>query len=57
MPVEIDSFTTEVTLVDRDTPLSARQIESIVQEVFRRLDRKTRDDDRSERAASFEPSR
>ena len=53
MPVDIESFTTEVTLVNKDSKMSASQMESLIQEIIRRLERKQRDDQRTEQNASF----
>ena len=53
MPVDIESFTTEVTLVNKDSKMSGPQMESLIQEIIRRLERKQRDDQRTEQNASF----
>lgn len=54
MPVEIDSFTTEVTLLDQSPSLTGPQMEALIQELLRRLERKQRDDKQSERNTSFD---
>jgi hypothetical protein len=53
MPVEIDSFTTEVTLTDKNSRLSGPQLEALIQEVLRRVERKQKEDQRAEHNASF----
>jgi hypothetical protein len=53
MPVEIDSFTTEVTLTDKNSRLSGPQLEALIQEVLRRVERKQKEDQRAEQNASF----
>lgn len=57
MPVEIESFTTEVTLAEPGGKLSPQQIELLIQEILRRLQRKQREDDQAERNASFNDQR
>ena len=53
MPVDIESFTTEVTLVDQAQSMSGKQLEALIQEIMRRMERKQRDDQHAERSASF----
>lgn len=54
MPIEIDSFTTDVSLVDRETALSPRQLEQIVEEVLRRLERRQREQQRAAQNSSYD---
>jgi hypothetical protein len=42
MPVDIGKVTTEVVVADGDLPLSAAQLEKLVQFVLRRLEEKRR---------------
>ncbi len=42
MPVDVGTFSTEVTLQDGDTPLSSSQVERLVQTVMQRLDQRER---------------
>ncbi len=53
MPIEVGSFSTEVTMLDRELPLSPKQIEAIVQEVARRIQKATQDEERRSQSASF----
>lgn len=54
MPVEIESFTTEVTLLDQESLLSARQMESLIQEIMRRIERAQRAEEFAKQNSSFE---
>lgn len=54
MPIDIESFTTEVTLVDGNSSTNAAQFEQLVQEVMRRIERKQRDDQKSRENSSFD---
>ena len=54
MPIDIESFTTEVTLVDGNPSTNAAQFEQLVQEVMRRIERKQRDDQKSRENSSFD---
>lgn len=54
MPIEIESFTTDVALVDRDAAMSGPQLEMLVQEIMRRIERKQKEDQRAKQNASFD---
>lgn len=54
MPVDIESFTTEVTLVDKDSKMSPQHVEQLIQEIMRRIERKQRADQQAEQNASFD---
>lgn len=54
MPIDIESFTTEVSLVDTDTQLGGPQIEQLVQEIIRRIERRQRENHQAERNAAFD---
>ena len=54
MPIDIESFTTEVTLADSNASMSAAQLEHLVQEIMRRIERKQRDDQQSRENTSFD---
>jgi len=56
MPVEIESFTTEVTLLDKNARMSSQQTEQLIQEIMRRIERKARSDEQSKQNASFDQS-
>ena len=43
MPIEVGKFTTEVTALDGDLPLTPAQTEKLVQLVLRRLEEKQRE--------------
>ncbi len=53
MPVEIQSFTTEVTLLDEQSNWSPAQMERLIQEVLRRVERQQRDTAQSRKTSSF----
>ncbi len=44
MPIDVGSFTTEVTVVDGELPLSSEQVERLVQLILRRLEAKQREE-------------
>lgn len=44
MPIEVGTFSTEVTVADGDLPLSPAQVDRLVQAVLRRLEEKERAD-------------
>lgn len=54
MPIDIESFTTEVTLADGNASMSGAQLELLVQEIMRRIERKQRDDQQSRENTSFD---
>ena len=54
MPIDIESFTTEVTLADTNASMSGAQLELLVQEIMRRIERKQRDDQQSRENTSFD---
>jgi hypothetical protein len=54
MPVEIDTFTTEVTVVDEDGGLSGRRLEMLIEEIVRRVERRRRDEERLHENTSFD---
>ena len=50
MPVEVGRFTTEVTVLDGDLPLSSSQLEKLVQIVLSRVEKQQQGQDRSREA-------
>jgi hypothetical protein len=56
MPVDVGKFTTEVTAVDGDLPLSSAQLESLVQAVVRRLEERRRAAESGREATSIRRS-
>ncbi len=54
MPVEVGNLVTEVTMLDKELPLSPRQLEAIAQEVARRLQQASADAQRREQSARFD---
>lgn len=50
MPIDVGTFSTEVTAADGDLPLSAAQVDKLVQAVLKRLEEKQRGDARRQDA-------
>lgn len=53
MPIDVGQFSTEVTAVDGDVPLSPTQVEKLVELVVRRLEQRQRDQQSSREATTI----
>jgi hypothetical protein len=56
MPVEVGTFTTEVTVADGDLPLSGAQLEQLVRLVLRRVEEKQRAEKQTHDASAVRAS-
>lgn len=55
MPIDVGTFSTEVSVADGDLPLSAAQVERLIQAVLRRLEQQQRDQSRRQEATAIRP--
>jgi hypothetical protein len=55
VPIDVGTLSTEVTVADGDLPLSAAQVEHLVQAVLRRLEERQRDQRHRQEATALRP--
>lgn len=53
MPIDVGQFTTDVTVADGDLPLSAAQLEKLVQLVAQRVEDRQRSQERNRAATAI----